>query len=173
MVVVAGDMVRVEPVPTAVPEPQPPAYQYNVILLPGIEVALRITVEPEQTVTGPLIDVGVCGISDTTIVMEIHAEGGQAPPSQRAKYRAVMTGATVRSPPCWIKLPPQGLDPVYHLRKVPLPPFTCNVTGVPTHVGFLFPSPTNVMEVGSLFVTVTVTVADAHAPVLQVFSQRA
>jgi len=84
-----------------------------------------------------------------------------------------MIGATVRSPPDWIKLPPQGLEPVYHLKKVPLPPSTCNVTGVPEHVGFLLPSPTKVMEVGSLFVTVTETVADAQAPVLQVFSQRA
>jgi hypothetical protein len=105
------------------------------------------------------------------IVMEIHAEGGQAPPSKRAKYREVMIGATVRSPPDWIKLPPQGSEPVYHLRKVPLPPFTCKVTGVPEQVG-LVPAVREIL-VGSLFVTVTDTVADAHAPVVQVFSQRA
>jgi hypothetical protein len=82
-----------------------------------------------------------------------------------------MIGATAMSPPDWIKFPPQGLEPVYHLRKVPLPPFTCKVTGVPLQVG-LVPETTEIL-VGLLFVTVTDTVADAQAPVLQVFSQRA
>jgi hypothetical protein len=53
------------------------------------------------------------------IVIDLQAEGGQAPPSVLTKYTDVMVGVTVIDVVLLeIRVPPQADEPVYHV-KVP------------------------------------------------------
>ena len=70
-------------------------YHFSEIPAPVVlYVAVSVAVPPVQIVAVPLIDVGVCGRSETVTTTDEHAEGGQTMLLYLAKYLVVSVGAT-------------------------------------------------------------------------------